>query len=231
MTGNSLYTPNFEDNYIVLEDGSKYGNAEGSDISSKVTEINGKYYVTNTTYGQKSWHGSSLPKVYGSFGLNVGYKDFSLSTLFTYSLGGKVYDSVYAGLMSTSTTVSNLHSDVLKSWNGVPEGMTETSANRVDPNGIPQINSQNDADNNASSSRWLTSSNYLVFKNLSLNYNLPRKWMHSIGLQSAGLNVTFENLVTFTARQGMNPQQSFSGSQGNYLVTPRVFSVGVNVKL
>jgi hypothetical protein len=120
---------------------------------------------------------------------------------------------------------------VLKSWNGVPEGMTETSANRVDPNGIPQINSQNDADNNASSSRWLTSSNYLVFKNLSLNYNLPRKWMHSIGLQSAGLNVTFENLVTFTARQGMNPQQSFSGSQGNYLVTPRVFSVGVNVKL
>ncbi len=231
MTGNSLYTPNFEDNYIVLEDGSKYGNDEGSDISSKVTEINGKYYVTNTTYGQKSWHGSSLPKVYGSFGLNVGYKDLSLSTLFTYSLGGKVYDSVYAGLMSTSTTVSNLHSDVLKSWNGVPEGMTETSANRVDPNGIPQINSQNDADNNASSSRWLTSSNYLVFKNISLNYNLPRKWMHSIGLQSAGLNVTCENLVTLTARQGMNPQQSFSGSQGNYLVTPRVFSVGVNVKL
>jgi hypothetical protein len=29
----------------------------------------------------------------------------------------------------------------------------------------------------------------------------------------------------------LNPQQSFSGSQGNYLVTPRVFSVGLNVKL
>ena len=28
----------------------------------------------------------------------------------------------------------------------------------------------------------------------------------------------------------MNPQQSFNGYQYNYLVTPRVFTIGVDVK-
>jgi hypothetical protein len=232
MTGNSVYKPNFEDYYITLADGSTLGNTEeGSDISDKVTEINGQYYVNNTTYAQKEWHGSALPKVYGSFGLNVSWKQLALSTLFTYQLGGKLYDGVYADLMYASTTVSNLHADIMKSWNGVPEGMTETSANRIDPNGIPQINSAVSTYNNATSSRFLTSSDYLVFKNINLSYTLPRHWVHSVGLQHVGINLTCENLFTITARQGLNPQQSFSGSQGNYLVTPRVFSVGLNVKL
>lgn len=232
LTGNSVYKPNFEDYYITLEDGSTLGNTEeGTDITAQVTEINGKYYVNNTTYAQKEWHGSALPKVYGSFGLNVSWKQLALSTLFTYQLGGKLYDGVYADLMYASTSVSNLHSDIMKSWNGVPEGITETSANRIDPNGIPQINSTLTSNNNATSSRFLTSSDYLVFKNINLSYTLPKHWVRSIGLQNVGLNVTCENLFTITARRGLNPQQSFSGSQGNYLVTPRVFSVGLNVKL
>ena len=32
------------------------------------------------------------------------------------------------------------------------------------------------------------------------------------------------------ARQGMNPQMSYAGTQSNSLVTPRVFSVGLNVR-
>lgn len=70
-----------------------------------------------------------------------------------------------------------------------------------------------------------------MVKNITLAYRLPQAWVTRMGLQAAGLNVTCENLWTFTARQGMNPQQSFSGGQGNYLVTPRIFSVGVSVTL
>ena len=81
------------------------------------------------------------------------------------------------------------------------------------------------------SSRWLTSADYLVVKNLTLAYLLPQTWVKPMGLQSVGVNVSCENLWTFAARQGMNPQQSFAGGQANYLVTPRIFSVGVSVKL
>lgn len=231
LTGNSLYIADQEDYYFETFDGTVLGNTEGTDISDKIVEINGKYYVDNTTYAQKSFHGSALPKVYGSFNANVAYKNLSFSALFTYSLGGKTYDGVYRSLMTTSSSPSNLHVDIMKSWKEAPSGMSETSEDRLDPNGIPQINNSLSTYNNAASSRWLTKSNYLVLKNITLSYLLPKAWMKSLGLQQAGVSVTCENLFTITARRGMNPQQSFGGSQSNYLVTPRVFTVGVNVKL
>ena len=98
--------------------------------------INGTDYTYNTTYARKDWSGTALPTVYGSISTSVSYKDLTLSILGTYSLGGKTYDTTYASLMSSSVASPNaLHTDVLNTWQGVPEGMTETSANRVDPNG------------------------------------------------------------------------------------------------
>lgn len=232
LTGNSLYKANLDDYYVTLKDGTTLGNKQsGVDITSKATVINGVPYVTNTTYGQREFHGSALPTVYGSFTGTIGYKSLTLSALFTYSLGGKVLDGVYQSLMTSGTSPSNYHADVMNSWIQAPEGITEESPNRIRKDGIPQINSTLSSDNNATSSRWLVSADYLVVKNLTLAYLLPQTWVKHMGLQSVGVNLSCENLWTFAARQGMNPQQSFAGAQSNYLVTPRIFSVGVSVKL
>ena len=232
MTGQSLYKANLEDNYIVDASGNKIGNAEGSDITENVTTINGKHYVHKTTYAQKEFHGSALPKIYGSFTPSIQYKSLSLQAVMTYSLGGKTYDGVYAGLMGAGGTPSSAHIDVANSWNGIPAGMTETSADRVKKDGIPEFNYSTSSDNNAgTTSRWLTSADYLIMKNITLSYQLPKNWVKKLDLQNVGLSVSCENLFTLTSRQGMNPQQSFGGTQSNYLVTPRVFSFGVQVKL
>lgn len=232
LTGNSLYKANLDDYFVTLPDGTTLGNKQsGIDITKKATVIGGVPYVTNTTYGQREFHGSALPTVYGSLTGTIGYKSFTLSALFTYSLGGKTMDGVYQSLMSTGTRPGNYHADIMQSWMQAPAGMDENSPNRIKKDGIPQINSTLSSDNNAVSSRWLTSADYLVVKNLTLAYRLPQAWVEHMGLQSVGLNVSCENLWTFAARQGMNPQQSFAGGQGNYLVTPRIFSVGVSVKL
>ena len=132
--------------------------------------------------------------------------------------------------MSTTGTPTNLHKDILNSWTSAPEGMTAESADRLDPNGIPQINNKLSQYNNAESSRWLVSASYLVLKNLYASYSLPTAWTRTVGLQNVRLNLSCENLFTLTKRQGMNPQQSFSGAQLNYLVTPRIVTVGVDVK-
>ena len=108
--------------------------------------------------------------------------------------------------------------------------MTEDSPNRIWVNGIPEANNVTSIYNNAVSSRWLTSANYLVLKNLYAAYTLPQAWMQTLGLESATLSVTCENLFTTTKRTGMNPQQGFNGTMFNMMVTPRVFSVGLNVK-
>lgn len=195
------------------------------------TVINGTPYVWKTTYAKRDFYGSALPDVYGSFNASLSWKGLSLSALFTYSLGGYTYDNVYAGLMSATGSPSSLHRDLLKSWSSVPDGMTEDSPNRIDPNGIPEINYENNSDNNAGTcSRWLTDASYLVIKNVALSYELPRKWAQALKMQGITVSATCENLATFTARQGMNPQQTFSGYQYNYLPTARIYSAGISFK-
>ena len=92
------------------------------------------------------------------------------------------------GVSESGAAGSAYHKDILNSWNGAPAGMTETSPNRIDPNGIPRIDYYKSSDLNATSDRWLVSSSYLVFKNLSLSYELPKKWMKNLGIEGLMLN-------------------------------------------
>ncbi|MDE6329240.1 MAG: SusC/RagA family TonB-linked outer membrane protein [Muribaculaceae bacterium] len=196
-----------------------------------LVEYNGKLYTTNASYAGRVLSGSALPTVYGSFGTTLSWKGINLSALFTYSLGGKTNDQVYAGYMSIPDQPSALHVDLLNAWTAAPEGMTADSPNRIDPNGIPQANSYTSSNsNNTSSNRWLTSSNYLVFKNLNVSYDLPRKWVQPLQLQNINIGVSIDNLFTATRRRGMNPQQSYTGSQDQTYVTARVFSFQLSAR-
>ncbi|MDR6339674.1 TonB-linked SusC/RagA family outer membrane protein [Filimonas zeae] len=227
MTGNALYTPNTTDFNV---NGSAPGAAEIP--ADYLVNINGKYYTTYTTYAQKNWSGSAIPKVFGSFSPGFTYKNLSLSTLFTYAIGGKTYDNAYAALRSMSGTPSALHRDLLNAWDGVPVGMTETSANRVDPNGIPVVDFYRSDKNNAgTSTQFLKDGSYLVVKNVNLTYRFPQQLLNKLTVRSASLGVTIDNLYTATKLRGMNPQQSFAGTNDNLFVTPRVFSVVFNVGL
>ena len=189
-----------------------------------LVEYDGKLYTTKTAYAGRVVSGTSIPTVYGSFGTNLSWKGIKLSALFTYGLGGKTLDSVYADLMSYSETPQAIHVDALKAWKEAPAGMTADSPNRIDPNGYPQANTHTSQFSNAISSRFLTSSNYLVFKNLNVSYDLPMKWVRPLQMQNINIGVSIDNLFTCSKRKGMNPQQSFTGSQGVGYVTARVFS-------
>lgn len=226
MTGEALYEADAE-TYNV--NGS---NPEADDLPIDfLRQINGVYYTTNTTYGRRDWSGSAIPDVFGSFSTALSWKNFTLNGLFTYSVGGKVYDSSYSSLMAMSGTPGALHSDILKSWNGAPEGMTATSADRINPNGIPVVNYATSTYNNATSNRFLQDGSYLVIKNISLSYDLPKRIMEQMKLSSMNFSLGVENLATFTKLKGMDPQQSFAGSSQNAFVVGRVFTLGVNVGL
>lgn len=217
LTGNALYELNPE--------------ADMDAAANYLVDINGTTYTTNTTYGIKSWQGKALPDVYGSFSTALSYKNITLSGLFTYSLGGKVYDNSYASLMSVSASPSAIHADVLKAWDGVPTGMTETSVDRIDPNGTPVVNYTLNTYNNTTSDRFLVDRSYFVIKNIALAYRVPEVYLNPIGVRSLSLNMGIENLASFTKLQGMNPQQNFSGSNSNAWITPRIVSFGVNIGL
>ena len=218
MTGNSLYT---------LDPDSKAKAVSGGALVT----INGTDYTTKTSYAKKQWTGSAIPNLYGSFGTNLSWKSFSFSMMLSYSMGGKIYDSSYKALMSTASasSASALHKDLLKSWTSVPEGMTETSGNRIDTKGIPVLDFNRSTDNNDTSDRWLTSASYLIFKNVTLGYTLPRNIVSGWGLSGVTLNAGIENLFTMTKRKGLNPQQSFTGNMDDTYVPARVFNFGLTV--
>ncbi|MDE6271731.1 MAG: SusC/RagA family TonB-linked outer membrane protein [Muribaculaceae bacterium] len=198
---------------------------------NSLVEIDGKYYTYNPTWAGKILAGSPLPTVYGSFGTTLSWKGINLSALFTYSLGGKTNDQNYAGYMNVGDTPSAIHKDMLNAWKEAPEGMTADSPNRIDPHGVPQANKEyNSNSNSTESNRWLTSSNYLVFKNLNVSYDLPRKWVAPLQLQNINIGVSIDNIFTATRRKGLNPQQSYSGSQDQTYVTARVFSFQLSAR-
>ncbi len=223
-TGRSLYVV---DNEKFNVNGSAPGLSEVPE--EHLVKIGDKYYTTSTTYGQRAFAGSAIPKMDGSFSTTLEYKNFSFSALFTYALGGKVYDYSYASLMNVSAAPSAIHKDILGSWNGTPAGITETSANRIDPNGIPVVDFVKSTDNNSTSDRFLQNGSYLVVKNIAVNYNLPKQTLTKLGVSSVNFNFGVENLATFTKLKGMNPQQSYAGTNDNGYVTPRTFIFGINV--
>lgn len=240
--GYSLYKFNDGDaqgkSYRFELDGVKYGNWDvdeaGEYVATAITGsglenvvvIDGKPYSYVTNYAKKEFHGSAIAPVYGSFNLGVTWKQLSLNALFTYQIGGKVIDYNYQSLMQAGSAPSSFHADALKSW--TVDDATETSA--IWSGDVPVLNYNLSSQVNATSSRWLTSASYLCLKNLNIGYQLPKSLVNKVQLQGVSVNVTCENLFTKTARKGMNPQQTFNGTQYNYLVTPRVFSVGLNVK-
>ena len=244
MTGRSLYAWDDERFYITDDntaDGTVlYGTAPTEEKSTTLMPANdyvvigGTPYIYNTgSYGKKDWAGTATPTVYGSFGFNFSWKGLSLGTIFTYSLGSKVNDGIYGDLLSITGTPSSCHSDLFRNaWMGIPAGMTETSADRISTTIFPQINNTYNSYNNAGTcDRWLVSGNYLVLKNVNLSYALPKRWVNRLEMEGINFVVSCENAFTLAYRQGLNPQQSFSGNTtSNTFTTARVFTAGLNFK-
>lgn len=238
LTGQALYLINPESEDFHDADGN-FSQAlfdekvEAARADGVLVEHGGKYYSSNPSskYASRNWAGTPFPTVYGSFNTALSWKGINLSMLFTYGLGGKTLDSNYQTLMSVSNARAAIHKDALNSWTAAPEGMTADDPNRIDPNGVPEVNYVTTLTNNeGNSTRWLTNSSYLVFKNLNVSYDLPQKWVKPLQLQNINLGVSIDNLFTVTARKGMNPQQSMSGGQSQTFGTARVFSFQLNVQ-
>ncbi|QKG80405.1 SusC/RagA family TonB-linked outer membrane protein [Tenuifilum thalassicum] len=160
---------------------------------------------------------SSIPDLVGGVTNSFIYKNFELSFLITFGIGGQVYDSPYAALMHGNlTNGTNFHKDILKAWS--PDN---TNSN------IP-INDY-DQNVNATSDRFLIDADYISFKNLTIGYNLPKKFLSNYGIANAKLFVTGTNLYLKSKRKGLDPQQSISGNLDNVYTPLRTIAFGINL--
>lgn len=222
QTGRSLYV--FDNNSFSVNKAEE-GKQTISDANKDIIEIDGNYYALNATYAKKEFSGSAIPDMYGSFSTALTYKNFTLSGLVTYSIGGKIYDYSYRSLMNAGDTPSALHKEVLNSYD-----MNNKSTERILYGANPSVDFFYSDENNLSlSNRFLKDASYLAIKNITLSYNMPQSLISKLGLTKFNINGSIENLATFTKLKGMNPQQAFNGTNYNAFVTPRTYTIGLSL--
>ena len=173
-----------------------------SDDYSKAS--NSKYYM-----------GSRIPDLYGSIGTDLSWKGLTLSVLTTYSLGGKIYDSLYAASMNNMYFNNNFNSHALRRWQK-PGDITDVP--RIEVGG-----------SYATTDRFLVDASYFAIKNITLGYTLPKSWMKAAKLGNVRVFASADNIALFTHLKGMDPQYSFSGST-DYSYSPnKTYSLGIEV--
>ncbi len=187
-----------------------------TDGSRKITED-----YSSLTSDDKVNVGSSLPKVSGGFQSDLTWKDLSLSMLFSYTIGGKLYNNDYNSLIDVSGgNGSSLSKDMLNRW---------TPENRYTD--IPRLSYNQTSYFTSSSSRWLVNRSFLRLKTITLSYNLPKKWLHYATIKQASIFLQGENLLTFCHQQGLDPEQPINGMVSYRYPAMKTFSFGINVTL
>ena len=178
------------------------------------------YTTTNVELASYYEQGSLLPKVFGGFSTYFRYKGFDVSATFDYQLGGKVYDQMYAALMTPSVSGSDagsaIHKDIFNSWSP-----NNTSSN------IPRWQYGDDY-TTAKSTRFLTSAKYLNFQSFMVGYTFPKGLIPLVS--SVRVYCVGENLCFWSARKGLDPRYSYDGNgyTGTYSPT-RNISGGIQV--
>ncbi len=164
--------------------------------------------------------GNSLPDLTGGIQSELTYKNFTFSTLFSYSLGGKIYNSDKVSLQSQGPSGTGWSVDMLDRW---------TPENKYTD--VPRLTTSPKSSWTNSSSRFLVDRSYLRLKNITLSYNVPQSLLKSISMKNATLFFQAENLFTLAKQQGLDPEQTYDGTTYYRYPAMKTISFGFNVKL
>ena len=188
------------------------------DFDENGNKVPNSDYITSdysTASPCKYYMGSREPDIYGSLGTDLSWKGLTLSVLTTYSLGGKVYDSLYANDMDLWYLSSTWHKNMLRRWQK-PGDVTD----------VPRVEV---AGSQLQTDRYLINASYFAIKNITLAYALPTNWVSKIGMTGARIFGSVDNLALWTHLDGMDPQYDFDGTT-NYDYSPnRTYTVGIEL--
>ena len=161
-----------------------------------------------------------MPKVYGGFGTTLQAYGFDISAQFSYQLGGYIRDYGYQLLMhggASSDMGRNWSTDIRNAW--TPEN-TDTD--------VPRL-CTSDKYTNSTSDRFLTSSNYLSINNITVGYTFPSTLTSKFLVSKMRVYFTADNLALFSARNGLDPRQSFTTATTSRYTAIKTLSGGVSL--
>lgn len=213
-----------QNNNGVLDSGEELNIGLTQYLATTTTDPNIQRTITKTYSNatEKYVGKSGIPDVSGAFRLSAKYKNWNLSTQFTYQIGGYALDNQYGELMSDRFGAggNNYHSDIRARWQQ-PGDITN----------VPRLSDNAIVNGTSTSTRFLTKTDFLALNNILVGYTLPSKFLDKTGLDLVNIYVSGDNLWLTSAREGFNPRTSESGNTGRRLYAPlSTFTLGVKLK-
>lgn len=185
--------------------------------------------------------GSPIPKYQIGLGNTFSYKNFDLNIFFAANIGNKVFNQLRVNGEFPGTSFGYLRSltNYAKLTLIDPEGSATDIDNIQVTNPdtrIVGIRNDNTNDNNRNSDKFVESGTFLRCKTLSLGYTLPEKLTARASIKYLRVYCNVSNAFLITDYKGMDPEIGSwdpltAGIDGGYYPQPRVFTIGVNIKL
>ncbi len=161
---------------------------------------------------------STRPKKYsGSAGLNLSYKNFSLST--TVVFYNRLREDPYLTAFIGGMTNIHLPAEILNNHWRNPGDQVKYPRFTTVGTLINQSNLQR------SDAKYVNGS-YLRMNNLSISYMLPQNWCKRIGMKGAGISINTQNIFTISSYKGLDPE-----IQRSVFATPIPRVISTNLRL
>ena len=104
-------------------------------------------------------------------------------------------------------------------------------ADHADITDVPALTDNAFVNGTSTSSRFVTSTDYLALNNALIGFNFPESVIGDTGLNNLNIFVSGDNLFVKTARDGFLPNTSESGNSGRRLYAPlTTITAGVRVR-
>ena len=133
--------------------------------------------------------GDTEAKLRGTFGTNIGWKGMFVNATFSYSYGGQAYNSTLVDMVENSNKYQNVDKRVLTETWQKPGDVARYKAN---------ITSQYTQIYTYASSRFVQNYNYLQLSSLSLEYEMPKKLIRPLHMESMRWSFNTSDLLYFS---------------------------------
>jgi TonB-linked SusC/RagA family outer membrane protein len=187
--------------------------------------------TTNYSTASRYEVGSAIPDWIGGFNTTFRYKNFDLTGMLAYQLGGKFYSTEYGNGLYLNNRVGGVLSAELTGNTWTP---TNTGAK------FPMAMYGNSYGDGSTFGSWLYtdmalfSASYLDVKNVTLGYTLPKALLQKYKISALRVYMSVDNIFMLTTHSGIDPRMSLVGGFeiGAYAYpSMRTISFGVNLDL
>ena len=138
------------------------------------------------------------PKVFGGWSNTLSYKNFTLSMLFQYQLGGDAYYSTMQESASGAIGMSILREMYGNTW----------TPDRTDAKYAKLMWMPNAYTNTQANDRYVYSNSYFCLRNITLSYTFEPAWLERLHVSGASVFFTATNLFTITDWPGLDPDMA-----------------------